>query len=680
MSLRGRTRWSSCRIPSPSRVADTAPPATLAAFALGLSAATLSAQTPSTQPTTEPSTTQPTTVPATAPAETNADDELTAPNRLTLDALLDTQVTLVSRQPERVADAASPVQVLTGEDIQRSGALTLPEALRLAPNLQVAQVNAYAWGISARGMNAAPAQNNAFANKLLVMIDGRSVYNPLFGGVFWDVQNVLLEDVERIEIVSGPGGTLWGSNAVNGVINVVTRSARSTQGLYFSQANGNFWENHTAIRYGGRIGDDLYYRVYGLGFSHDNAYLASGDDANDAWDLVQGGFRMDYYPTTDNTFTLQGDIYEGDAGSPTINERSGGNILGRFTHTFSEDSNLILQMYFDSASRSVPAQDFHHDLDTFDIDLQHSFAVNDRHHLLWGLNYRSGRNRMDNAPILSLVPATRTLELFSLFVQDQIILVPERLDLTLGVRVEHNEYTDWEWQPSARLAWRPTDRQTIWAAVSRPVRAPTRFDTDLVTPLLGGQPGFNSEKVLSYELGYRVQPTDALALSVTGFYTRYDDLRSVDLDLSMAPPLTFHNNQEAEIWGLEFAGDVQINPRWRIRGGYTLLIEDFDAVRDSVFPGSDSLEANDPRHQVVVQSILDLPGNFQFDTVLRYVDSLQGPASDVSAYISLDARLAWHYRNMELAIVGQNLLDDRHPELGPQEIPRSVYGRLTLRW
>jgi iron complex outermembrane receptor protein len=624
-------------------------------------------------------TTRPTTAPTTAPAPAEALPTTASPS---LDDLLNTEVTLVSRRPERVAEAASAVQVITGEDIHRSAAVVLPEALRLAPNLQVAQFKASSWAITSRGLNGAPDLNSAFANKLLVMIDGRSVYSPLFGGVFWDTQNVLLEDVDRIEVVSGPGGTLWGANAVNGVINVVTKSARDTQGLYLTQITGNAWQDYTAMRYGGSVGDDFFYRVYGLGFDRDSTVLADGTTpANDAAEMAQGGFRTDYYPDNNNTLTIQGDSYGGSNGQPTVENASGGNVLGRFTHVFSERSDLVVQTYLDVTSRQDPNGQNGEALEQFDIDAQHRFPIGDRNDFIWGLEYRGSNDDFNGSPTLSFDPPDRYLNLYSGFVQDEVTLVPERLKLTLGTKLEHNDYTGFEWQPGVRLALTPTDRQTVWAAVSRAVRSPSRLDVDEITPsLVTHEKDFESENVLAYELGYRVRPIDPLALSVAGFYNRYDDLQSIDYNPAPPPVATFANNQEAETYGVEFSGEVQVNPRWRIRGGYTLLLEDIRPTADSVIPVSEPFVANDPRNQFLIQSIVDLPANFQFDTVFRYVDTLYLAQADVPAYFELDARLAWHYRNVELALVGQNLLDNLHREFGTQEIPRSLYGRLTVRW
>lgn len=599
---------------------------------------------------------------------------------LTLDELMDLEITLVTKSPQRLASSPSAVQVITGEQIRRSGALSLPEALRLAPNLHVAQLNAHDWAISARGFNGTPRSNSALSDKLLVMIDGRAVYTPLFGGVLWDVQNVLLEDVDRIEVISGPGGTLWGANAVNGVINVSSKSARDTQGLYLSGGGGTFWQDFGAVRYGGKIGDDLYYRIYAQGFEHSNTFLPGDGSAGDDWSMHQTGFRTDYLPGPDDTFTVQGDIYEGQEEGVQEVDINGGNLLGRWTHVISKESEFIVQAYFDATHRTATDVGFGDALRTYDIDFQHRFPLGDRQSITWGLGYRLAHDRVNNSPpALNFSPSRRVLDLFSGFIQDEISIVPQKLLLTLGSKLEHNEYSGFEFQPSARLAWIVNSRNTFWAAVSRAVRSPSRFDVDFDTPVIV-TPGknFESEKVTAYEIGYRTRPLEQLSLSIAGFYNTYDDLRSVDANPNAPPVFIFANHQAAESWGAELLAELQMADGWRLRGGYTYLEKNIWSTDTGVVPGSDVVLGNDPNHQVVVQSMMDLPRNLEFDLVGRFVGSLPSPAVD--SYFSLDARLAWRKDNMEIAIVGQNLLDNRHAEFSTLEIPRSVYGSLTLRW
>ncbi|HUJ09354.1 MAG TPA: TonB-dependent receptor plug domain-containing protein [Verrucomicrobiae bacterium] len=616
-------------------------------------------------------------------AETNENYQASELKKLSLEQLFEMQVTTVSKKPEKLSETASAIQVITAEDIERSGASSLPEALRLAPNLQVAQVNSHDWAITARGFNAAPLSNNSLADKLLVMIDGRSVYTPLFGGVFWDVQNVLLEDIDHIEVISGPGATLWGDNAINGVINVVTKSARDTQGLYVAGAGGSFLQDFGGLRYGGSVNSNFFFRLYGQRFDREHTDLPNGDSAEDAWDMTQGGFRADYYPSDDNTMTLQGDFYGGDEGTPTVTLVDGQNVLGRWTHVFSYESDLSVQAYYDRTWRNLPGASFSDNLKTYDIDLQHRFPLGERQSIVWGAGYRLMRDEVNNTAALSFAPENRNLQLFNIFLQDEITVIDERLKLTLGSKLEHNDYSGFEVQPSARLAWTPTTRQTVWAAVSRAVRSPARFDADEVTPFITTpQHEFDSEKVIAYELGYRARPFDKLTFSLAGYFNHYYDLRSVDLNAAPPPALVFANDQKANTWGVEVSGNFQATSWWRWRGGYDYLHEDISATSAAVVPGSDTFEAIDPRHQFLIQSMMDLPAHFQFDLVGRYAEALQATALTprVPSYFTFDARLAWQFKNWELAVVGQNLYDNQHPEFGALQIPRSVYGKVTCRF
>ena len=584
-------------------------------------------------------------------------------------------VTVVTRRPEKLLESPSAVQVITGEDIHRSGATSLPEALRLAPNLQVAQVNSHDWAISARGFN------NTLANKLLVMIDGRTVYTPLDAGVFWDVQNVLLDDIDRIEVVSGPGGTLWGANAVNGVINIVTKSARDTQGLLIEGGGGSFLQDFGAVRYGGGNGTNLFYRVYGQRFDRNGAVFPTGKDGADSWDMSQGGLRLDWYPSEQNTLTVQGDTYSGSEAATTGDTFvDGQNILGRWSHTISDTSDLSIQTYFDRTWRQIP-HSFAEDLKTYDLDFQFRFALGQRQSVTWGAGYRLMQDEVNNSTALAFLPPHKNMQLFSGFVQDEITLVPERLQLTLGTKLEHNDFSGFEVQPSARLAWTPAERHTVWAAVSRAVRSPSRIDSDVAFPgtppfQFVGNNNFESETVLAYEAGYRVRPVDRLTLSLASFYNDYAHLRS----LNQLTPTSFiiANGFQGQTWGAELSGTYQATEWWRLRGGYTYLNKLLWSHNPVVNPSV--REGNDPENQFLIQSIMNLPAHFQLDVVGRYVDTLANP--HVPSYISFDARIAWWWKDtLEISIVGQNLWDNQHPEFGApatrEEIPRSVFGKIA---
>jgi iron complex outermembrane receptor protein len=606
--------------------------------------------------------------------------------KLAIEDLLNLEITSVSRQPERLADAASAIQVITSEDIRRSGAASLAEALRLATNLQVARLNGYNWAISARGFNATTA------NKLLVMIDGRTVYTPLFSGVFWDAQHVMLEDIERIEVISGPGATLWGSNAVNGVINVITKAARDTQGALLSAGGGSFLRAFGNGRYGGKIGEDVHYRVYGMGFNHENSYLRGGAAAADDWHLGQGGFRADMQRVANGTLTVQGDFY---AGAEEINRPQdltidGQNLLARWTRPLAEDNALTVQVYWDRTHRRNPGI-FSEQLNTYDLDLQHHFRWGQRQRLVWGANYRLMDDRVLNGPLpnLGFLPSKRTMHLASGFIQDEISLFENQLLLTFGSKFEYNSFSGFEVQPSFRLAWSPAAAHTFWGAISRAVRTPSRIDADLRIPrtapfLIRGSNDFNSETVIAYELGYRTEIAKRATLSLSAFYNDYDELRSVEPIAGAPGQFIISNELAARTYGLELAVTWQPMEWWRLRGGYTLFKKRI-RFGDSQDFNNGRGEGNDPHHQFLVHSMLNLPWNVEFDAVLRYVDNLNQRGPLVPSYVSLDLRLGWRPTpNWEFAIVGQDLVEKRHTEFvggGPrQEIPRSVYGKVTWRF
>lgn len=628
---------------------------------------------------------------------------------MSLEQLSEIRVTSVTREPQRLSESASAIQVITRDEIRRSGASSIPEALRLASNLQVAQVNSQKWIITARGFSS------DVGNKLLVMIDGRTVYTPLFSGVFWERQDYLLEDVERIEVISGPGGTLWGTNAVNGVINIITRNTADTRGLYAESGGGNELRAFTGVRYGGELAPDVNFRIYGKYTERDGAVYAMGSDIDEGWDMGQAGFRIDGQPSAANGFTVQGDFYR-NAGhiSAGNTETTGANLLGRWTHQFSAESDMILQLYFDKTSlafstppmivNNLPlagAGIFDDELETYDIDFQHGLPLGARSRFVWGLAYRSTHDEISNSPALAFFPENLRQELYSVFVQDEITLVPEKLVFTFGSKFEHNDYTGWETIPNARLQYSLDAGHTLWAAVSRAVRAPSRIDRDLSQPapqpplffvLLAGGADFDAENVVAWESGYRAQVGERLLTSVAVFYNEYDDLRSTSLSPAtpLPFPLFFENNLEGETHGLELTADYQVQDWWLLSGGYNLLKEDI-RVKPGRFDFNNALnETADPEHQVTITSSMDLPQNLSFDLNLRWVDELiknnSGIADEVPAYAELNLRLGWRpSENLELSLVGQNLLDSQHPEFGVtsplrEEIERSIFGKIAFRF
>ncbi|HWD20363.1 MAG TPA: TonB-dependent receptor [Verrucomicrobiae bacterium] len=604
--------------------------------------------------------------------------------RLSLEDLMQMDVTSVSKEAEPFALAPAAIQVVTADDMQRGGAQNIPEALRLADNLQVAQINSHDWAISSRGFNGTTA------NKLLVLMDGRTVYTPLYSGVFWDAQDYLLADLDRIEVISGPAGTLWGANAVNGVINITSKSAKDTQGLYLEAGGGNEWQDFTGARFGFAAASNLFVRVYGKYFDRESEILPTGERAGDAWRFGQTGFRSDWLPTAQNTVTLQGDYY--DSSESILNAGythvSGGNLLTRFTHAFSEESDVTLQLYYDQTGRDIPGS-FAETLGTYDVDFQHRLRVAQRHDVIWGLGYRLLNDRVANGPLINFLPAHLDQSIYSAFAQDEITLVKD-VHLTLGSKVEHNHYSGWEVEPSGRLAWALTPKQSVWAAVSRAVRTPSRIDEDLVFPADGslavGDKSFLSETLMAYEAGYRAQWTRQFSGSASIYYNNYDHLRSITPGL----PLRIANNLAGETYGMELTAAYQVLEWWRLRAGYDLLEEHIRSKPGTADYSGAIGETADPEHQFSIRSSMDLPHDIALDARLRFVDQIHNISGnvpgEVPSYFELDARLAWRATpNLELSLVGQNLLHNHHVEFGypnaaQEAIVRSLLGKVTWRF
>ena len=448
--------------------------------------------------------------------------------QMSLEELFDLTVTTVSSKPEPVSKTAAAVHIVTADEIRRLGALNIPRVLRYVPGVEVARVSTRDYAITARGFNG------TIANKLLVMIDGRSVYTPLFSGVFWDAQDAFMEDIAQIEVIRGPGATVWGANAVNGVINVIRKDAAQTQGLLVTGGAGISERGFGGARYGGRLGSKGFFRVYGKADVSESVQLPSGADSEDEFRMIQGGARAEWTLTSSDALTLQGDLYDGrgkqrGAGDITL---GGANGMARWTRSFSANSDLQVAAYYDRTDRSIPFT-FAEILDTWDATLRHRFALG-RHELIWGLGYRYLSDDVDNGPMLAFLPSEVDHRIVSGFVQGDIRIVPDRFSVTVGSKIENNDYTGTEYQPSARFTWTPSARHTLWGAVSRPVRTPSRIDRDLHIPanppfLLAGGPGFKSELLRAYELGYKTQPTRGLSASVAAFHNRYESLRSLEL-------------------------------------------------------------------------------------------------------------------------------------------------------
>ena len=641
---------------------------------------------------------------------------------MSMEDLMNLQVTSVSKRTQKVADAAAAIFVLTQEDIRRSGATSIPEALRLVPGLEVARIDQNKWAIGSRGFNG------RFDNKLLVLIDGRSVYTPLFSGVYWNVQDVMLEDVDRIEVIRGPGATLWGANAVDGVINVITKKAKATQSAVVTAGAGTEERAAGGVRYGSKLSDNTYYRAYTKYFDWGPSVYPSGMTAHDGWDALRGGFRADWTPAGANSLTVQGDIYRSrfdetltvaSLSAPYSNtfandgKYSGGNILGRWNHT-SEGSSMSLQMYYDNTTITDHSLFGDHQ-NILDLDFQHGFHVGDSQQFVWGAGYRSIRDKNDASFTVSLQPNQVTLNQFSTFLQDEISLVDNRLQITLGSKFERNEFTGFEIEPNARLLWNLTPNQSIWTAVSRAVRTPAlteeglRLNSQVIppgtpanpTPLpavvaVFGSHQFNSEDLLAYELGYRVQANKNLSFDIATFYNDYSNLRTAEpgapfVEGSPAPsdfviPFVAGNKMSGGTYGVELFADWKVVPKWRLMGSYSYLQMDIHKNMDSQDPTPDIPNGSSPRHQWYLRSSVDLPKHFEQDTTLRFVDQL--PSLNVPSYYSLDAHLGWRpVSSLELSIGGQNLLNNWHFEFmpdfvntSPTVVKRSVFGSITVKF
>jgi iron complex outermembrane recepter protein len=626
--------------------------------------------------------------------------------------MLDTPVNTVERQESTVGKTPAAVFVITNEMIRRSGAVNVPDVLRMVPGLEVAQISSNEWAISSRGFNS------RYANMLLVQIDGRTVYDLSFNGVYWDVQNLMLEDVERIEVIRGPGAAIWGANAVNGVISIITKKARDTQGVLLQGGAGTMERGFTNARAGGRIGKDLYYRTYGQWFERGQTMTQADGQADDPWRQVRSGFRMDYDASRADAMTLQGDYYNGYSNSlssvasldppfmQTIGNThvTGENIVYRWKHTTDEDSDWTFQSYYDRTQRHQEVVQFGVDRDLLDMDFQHRFPLGSRNDVIWGCGYRYTQDSFQNTFYQSVIPQNRTDHYYNYFLQDQITLMEDRWYLTAGSKFEHNPYTNFEFQPTVRLLWTPNNRQSIWGAVSRAVQTPARLTADgdfklfpaVTQPVPGfvtlmGNPHLLSQELLAWELGIRTQSTERFSWDLAMFYNQYDKLRGAvtgtpyPVPPSPQPPdyivypWNTQNGPYGESYGMELATNYKVNERWRLQCAYTYLRVFLRADPNIVqlyFPG------DSPVNQIYLQSSWDLGDHWQFDLTGRYVDSLFTVYGDIPSYIAMDTRLAWHdSKHLEIALVGRNLTHGYYPEFGSGSlVGPEVYGQITWRY
>ncbi len=616
---------------------------------------------------------------------------------------LESLITSVSKKTQKLSEASSAIYVITAEDIRRSGMLTIPELLRMVPGLHVARTSGNSWAITSRGFNG------LFSDKLLVLMDGRSVYDPLSSGVYWDVQDTPLEDIARIEVIRGPGAALYGANAVNGVINIITRSADETQGGLLSAGAGTEERGFATFRYGGKAGEDTHYRVYGKYNNRDSLALPDGSDANDETQIGRAGFRVDMLPSNDDALTIQGDAYKGTADQdnplpiamvpdltyPEDNQDlSGANLLTAWDHEFNPTNNLSLQAYWDYTNREHPSQDYARH--TFDLDFDHRFQFLDTNEFVWGLGYRITTDDLRNSYAVTFDPDSRTDQTFSGFAQLESRFASDALHFTLGSKVEHNDYTGWEVQPSARLAYMTGWQSTFWGAISRAVRVPARLVDFKLIPQVAGTPAspilvtvFGDEDVESevantIEFGYRQTIAHNLKLDIATYYNQYENLSSFDsavlyfeplgttppTSTNMVFPLTRSDNFEGETYGIEIAADWIVLPTWTLSAAYTYLHMSLESTSGvQITPNTpEEMEEADPNHQFNIRSYVELPFDLEWDTMVYWVDELTSLGID--SYTRLDMRLGWQAMdNLNFSLVGQNLLDDQNREYDQQGGP-----------
>jgi iron complex outermembrane receptor protein len=635
------------------------------------------------------------------------------PTLLSLEELMNIEVSSAAKRPQRLSDAATAIYAIGREEIRRSGATTLPELLRTVPGVQVSRIDGSRYAVSIRGFSS------RYSGKLLILQDGRTLYSPLFSGTYWEAQDVLLEDVERIEVIRGSGGTLWGANAVNGVINIITRQAKDTQGT-FAELRGGSQEAGAAVRHGMALEGGGFARTYAKVDRHDPLLTAAGDDAHDAWKQKRAGFRVDLAPGTTDVVTIQGDVFEADAQQsvllmpapmvspsfvPDSARSTGANLLVRWERELGPRESWHLQAYVDRTRQADVVQQ--HRIDTLDLEWQHRLPLAERHDLTWGLGLRRVQQQLDGSYTVDVVPDRQSQLLLSGFVQDEIRL-SEDVQLTLGTKLEHNDYTGLETQPSARILWRATSTDNVWAAVSRSVATPSMASTAAFAhvslqpvPLLGnavvgirGNPNLLSEVMNSLEVGYRGQFGPGFNLDVAAFYNRYDDLVTREMGaLAFVPypvlPMTFDNLMDGRTYGFELAANWQVTPRWRLHGSYSWLKMDLKAKPGGSGVAGFASEGSSPRQMVKLHSLHTLAPNLELDASLNFSSALTfgTPLSGVTvvpSYTRMDLRLGWRPSpNVEVNLIGRNLLKKQHAEyvaddVRASEVPRSVLAQ--VKW
>jgi len=595
---------------------------------------------------------------------------------LSLEELLATEITSVAGRAESILETPAAVTIITREEIRRSGHTSVVEALRLAPGVQVSRISANVWAVSVRGFNS------RFSDKLLVLVDGRAVYNDLFAGVYWDENDIPIDEVQHIEVIRGPGATIWGANAVNGVINIVTRKAVAGEGARVEGVYGEETSSSLLLRYGDAISDGLRYRVFARALDHEEFELEDGSDAGDDWDQRRFGLRLDAEPWEGGTLFFQSHYYEGDSGTLQVQKSltapfssdivyddriTGGHAILALEHGDPVEDWWRLQLLYDQAARRNP--DNEQVRQTFEVDLRHRWSWGDRHRLIAGLGYRYRDDEIDGSFTVDFDPDSRSTEKYSAFIQDNILLTPETWELMLGTKVEENDYSGTEIQPAARLRWSPSERRTWWAAVSHAVRTPARLDEDIrftlavVPPPLApiptparllGYPGIDPEELDAFELGHRARVGERWNFDVTLFYFLYQDLITIGGPASSPFDQSFQNAGDAVSYGGEVSALFDVAPGWRLSGSWSYLVID---GKDA----ADQEEDDHPPNMAQLRSQWNPSEHFEVDASLSYVDRVPGP--DVPSYFRLDLGLTWRPNDTwEVSLRGQNLTEESHLE------------------
>ena len=661
---------------------------------------------------------------ASSTPQSQASDEL--PTDLTeigLEKLLsfDVQVTSPSKKAQSISEVTSAIYVLSGEDIRRSGATHVAEALRLVPGVQVARIDKHRWAITVRGLNS------SFAKHLLVLLDGQSVFSPIFNGVFWDQYELDLNDIDRIEVIRGPGAAVWGSNAVNGVINIITCSAHGTQGTRASLGGGSETQLLSSLRYGGKVGEDHAYRVYGRFVKRDDSELSNGDQADDTYDSARAGIRVDSNLSKKNSLTLKADGFYSnrdltttvpslqppfvDTDSFSGDKKSfGANLLGRFERNYSENSNLTIQGdYF--FEKQTDLNVFPLERHTLHFDIRHRFSPIENHDTIWGGEYRFHHDSIEGSFADDFSPESRKTDLVTWFIQDEITLIKDRLRFIVGTKLEHNDHTDFEYMPNARVLWTPNKSNTIWAAVSRAISNPSRVNDDVIIPLVAfpepesgltglvtlfGDRDVEAEELTAFELGYRLEPSEKFNIDVSGFYNLYNDFITSEASVpfvgtlrdqstpALILPLVFDNKQRAESFGAELALQWQARDWWKFIGTYSYL--HLDIINGSSTDASNSafFEGVNPEHTFNIRSHIDLLDSIELDQIVRYVGGLD--FGSIDSYFELDLRAAYKLtQEVSVSVTGRNLLNESHQEFQgtilpppPTDVQRSVYGQVDI--